>query len=360
MPEISKHILLAVLDWGLGHATRCIPVINSLLNRGCKVSIAGNGQSLLLLKQEFPHLNFHELESYKVEYSSSLPFMVKVFLQLPKFMNAIREEHRQIELLISQHKIDGVISDNRYGCWSGQVPSVFITHQVNLIMPASFNWLGAALNFFNHRLIKRFDTCWVPDSGHERITGPLTVPSKLKVRFVGMLSRLKKSDVQIDEDLILGVISGPEPQRQILESILEHQMSEQTRRCIIVRGIISGEEKKNSRITFINHVSGRELGELIQKAGILITRSGYSTVMDLTRLEKKNVILISTPGQTEQEYLARELDRRKIALRQLQSDFDLNKAIGKVKEYKGFEDTDPETNLLINAVDQLLQMEKIK
>lgn len=358
MPEISKHILVAVLDWGLGHATRCIPVINYLLNRGCKVSIAGNGQSLLLLKEEFPHLKFHELESYKVEYSSSLPFMVKVFLQLPKFLNAIRKEHTQIENLISQHKIDGVISDNRYGCWSGQVSSVFITHQVNLIMPTSFKWLSAALNFFNHRLIKRFDTCWIPDSDHERITGPLTVPDNLKVRFVGMLSRLKKSDVQVDEDLILGVISGPEPQRQILESILEHEMSEQTRRCIIVRGIISGQEKKNSRITFINHVSGRELGELIQKAGILITRSGYSTVMDLTRLEKKNVILIPTPGQTEQEYLAEELDKRKIALRQLQWDFDLNTAIRKVREHKGFEDIDPETNLLINAVDELLQMEK--
>jgi uncharacterized protein (TIGR00661 family) len=360
MPEISKHILVAVLDWGLGHATRCIPVIDCLLTLGCKVSIAGNGQSLLLLKQEFPQLNFYELESYKVEYSTSLPFMAKIFLQLPKFLWAIRNEHEQLEKLISQQKIDAVVSDNRYGCWSPKVSTVLITHQVNLIMPASFKWLNGALNFFNHRLIKRFDTCWIPDSDHERITGQLTVPGNLNVRFVGMLSRLKKSDVQVDQDLILGVISGPEPQRQILESLLEQQMSLQTRRCILVRGIPSGLHRKNSRITFINHISGRELGELIQKAGILITRSGFSTVMDLTRLEKKNVILIPTPGQTEQEYLAEELDKRKIALRQLQSDFDLNTAIGKVKEYKGFEDIDPETNLLINAVDELLQVEKTK
>lgn len=360
MPEISKHILVAVLDWGLGHATRCIPVIECLLTRGCKVSIAGNGQSLLLLKQEFPQLNFHQLESYKVEYSTSLPFMVKVFLQLPKFLRAIRKEHEQLENLISLQKIDAVVSDNRYGCWSHKVSTVLITHQINLIMPTSFKWLKGVLNFFNHRLIRRFDTCWIPDSDRERITSPLTVPGNLKVRFVGMLSRLKKIDVLSDEDLILGVISGPEPQRQILESLLVKQMSGQTRRCILVRGIPCGQQRNNSRITFINHLSGKELGELIQKAGILITRSGYSTVMDLTRVEKKNVILIPTPGQTEQEYLAEELDKRKIALRQLQSEFDLNTAIGKVKKYKGFEDIDSETNLLINAIDGLLQMEKTK
>jgi predicted glycosyltransferase len=169
-----------------------------------------------------------------------------------------------------------------------------------------------------------------------------------------------KSDIQVDEDLILGVVSGPEPQRQILESILEQQMSGQRKRSVIVRGIPDGPERKHSQITFINHASRRELGELIQKAAILVTRSGYSTIMDLTRLEKKNVILIPTPGQTEQEYLAEQLDKRKIALCQSQSDFDLNIAIQRVKENKGFEDIDPETNLLNNAVDELLQMKKTR
>ncbi len=356
MAEIGKHILIAVLDWGLGHATRSIPVIQCFLIRDCKVSIAGNGQSLLLLKQEFPQLDFHELESYKVEYSSSLPFMVKVFLQLPKFLRAIRQEHKQLENLISEQKVDAVISDNRYGCWSRQIPSVFITHQVNLIMPTSFKWLSGALNYFNHRLIKRFGVCWIPDSDKDRITGQLTAPGNLKVRFIGMLSRFAQSNALVVEDVILGIVSGPEPQRQILESMLEQQMAKQTKRCIIVRGIPSGPERKHSRITFINHARGRELGELIQKAAIVVTRSGYSTVMDLVRLEKKNVILIPTPGQTEQEYLAEELDKRKIAICQRQSDFSLSLAIQKAKEYKGFEGMDSKTNLLNNAVDELLQM----
>jgi uncharacterized protein (TIGR00661 family) len=359
MPEHSKHILVAVLDWGLGHATRSIPVIRELLKRGCKVSIAGNGQSLVLLKQEFPQLNFHELESYKVKYSSSLPFMMKVFIQLPKFLRAIRKEHKQVENIIEKQKIDLVISDNRYGCWSPVVPAVLITHQVNILLPTSFRWVGGALNFFNQRLIKRFDLCWIPDSDNARITGTLTAPGVLKIKFIGMLSRFVKRNVPVDEDLILGVISGPEPQREILESLIEQQMKGNAGKFIIVRGIPSGADRKSSHITFLNHVNSNDLGELIQKAAILITRSGYSTIMDLARLEKKAVIMIPTPGQTEQEYLANELDKRKIALLQSQTGFDLTKAMQKVKEYKGFENMDSGPNLLTNAIDELLGMKKI-
>jgi uncharacterized protein (TIGR00661 family) len=360
MPGHSKRILVAVLDWGLGHATRCVPIIRDLVSRGCTVAISGNGQSLFLLKQEFPQLSFHELESYKVAYSSSLPFMMKVFLQLPKFLRAIRKEHEQVDNLIAQHKFDIVISDNRYGCWSPRVPAVLITHQLNIIMPASMKWMSRSLNYFNHRLINRFDLCWVPDSDHERITGALTVPGKLKVRFVGMLSRFDKSNIQIEDGLILGVVSGPEPQREIFEAILKKEMTRLAGNftCIIVRGIPSGTASTHSRITFLNHVRGQELGTLIQKAAILITRSGYSTIMDLTRLEKKAVVMVPTPGQTEQEYLAAELDKRKVAVLQHQSEFDLNKAILKVKEYQGFENRDQETNLLRNAIDELLQMKK--
>jgi len=358
MPS-QKHVLVAVLDWGLGHATRCVPIIRELLNQHCKVTLAGNGQSLQLLRQEFPMLEFIELPSYKVSYSVSMPFMLKIFLQLPKFLSAIRTEHKEIEKLVSQRNVDAIISDNRYGCWSTQVPSVLITHQVNIIMPPMLSWMSFGINYFNHSLIKRFNLGWVPDFESDRITGRLTTPGKLNIRFIGMLSRFERNEnISIEPNLIVGVISGPEPQRQVLESILEKQMTNQTGNFVLVRGILNGKERQHSSIKFINHLGATELSELIQKASIIITRSGYSSIMDLIKLGKKRVILIPTPGQTEQEYMAEVLDKKQIALGQPQSDFDLMKVLDRVKNYTGFEDIRQQANLLPKAIVELLEMKR--
>jgi len=355
----QKHVLVAVLDWGLGHATRSVPVIRELLNQNCMVTLAGNGQSLKLLQQEFPLLDFQELPSYKVSYSDSLPFMLKIFLQLPKFLKAIRAEHIEIEKLVGQRNIDVIISDNRYGCWSRQVPSVLITHQVNIIMPPILSWLSFGLNYFNHQLIKRFNSCWVPDFESERITGRLTTPAKLNIRHVGMLSRFARNEnISIDQDLIVAVVSGPEPQRQVLESMLESQMVNQTGKLVLVRGIPQGEGRNHAKIKFINHLPANELSELIQEANIIITRSGYSTIMDLVRLGKKNVIMIPTPGQTEQEYLAKTLEKKRITFSQSQSDFDLAKSLNNIKDCVGFEGIQQQTNLLPEAIRELLEMKR--
>lgn len=355
----QKHVLVTVLDWGLGHATRSVPVIRELLNQNCKVTLAGNGQSLKLLQQEFPLLAFHELPSYKVSYSDSMPFMLTIFLQLPKFLKAIRAEHNEIEKLVAQRDIDVIISDNRYGCWSKQVSSVLITHQVSIIMPPMLSWLSFGLNYFNHQLIKRFNLCWVPDFESDRITGKLTTPGKLNIRYIGMLSRfVRKENISIEQDLIVAVVSGPEPQRQVLESMLESQMVNQTGQLVLVRGIPQGEERNHAKIKFINHLPANELSELIQQANVIITRSGYSTIMDLVVLGKKNVIMIPTPGQTEQEYLAKTLEKKRIALSQSQSDFDLATALNNIKDYVGFEGIQQQTNLLPEAIRVLLEMKR--
>ncbi len=355
----QKHVLVAVLDWGLGHATRCVPVINALLNQDCKVTLAGSGQSLQLLRQEFPQLEVHELKPYRVSYSASIPFMVKIFLQLPKFIRAIRTERDQVGKIVALKKVDFIISDNRYGCWSKQVPSVLITHQLNLIMPPAFAWMNRSINFFNHQLIGRFDLCWIPDFENDRITDRLTTPHKLKVRFVGMLSRFVKIEkISPDKNLILGIVSGPEPHRQMLESILEHQMANQAERCIVVRGIPAGEERHHVKINFINHLPANELNKLMQQANFTIARSGYSTVMDLAAIGSKNVILIPTPGQTEQEYLGEMLNMKGIAYSHRQSDFDLSKALAKVIEYAGFEGMRQQPNLLQKAISELLEIKQ--
>ena len=354
MSVTSTHILVTVLDWGLGHATRSIVVINALLEKGCRVSIAGNGQSLELLKQEYPQLNFYELAPYNVKYSRQRHFMLNIFLQLPKFLRAIKTERQQIEQLIGKNKFDAVIADNRYGCWSKEIPGVLITHQLNLQMPVYLSWLSGFINYFNHRQIRKFTTCWVPDVVTNPITGRLTEPKNLKVRFIGMLSRFKPKQIKEDDNLIVGIVSGPEPQRSVFEELLVKEMEKQSKECIIVRGVPKGEARNHQNIKFINHLSAIELNDLIQKAGVIVSRSGYSTIMDLAAINKKQIIFIPTPGQTEQEYLAEQLKSRKLAFMQKQSEFDLTKAIEEVKEYNGFDQIDQDTNLLDKAISDLI------
>src|SRR5689334_10706479 len=156
--SIPQKVLVTPLDWGLGHATRCIPVINEFLKQGCEVQIASSGAALILLKEEFPSLKFHPLVSYNARYSASLPFLVKILLQIPKFIATVRKEHRQVEEIILSEKIDLIISDNRYGCYSEKVKSVFIGHQLTLKAPFSFVIAG-----LYEKAIKRFSECWVPD-----------------------------------------------------------------------------------------------------------------------------------------------------------------------------------------------------
>jgi uncharacterized protein (TIGR00661 family) len=351
----EKHILIAVLDWGLGHATRCIPIINCLLTNHCKVSIAGNGSSLELLKQEFPQLSVHELSSYKVTYPSSGPFFLHLLFQAPRIFKAIHREREQLKKLVSENNIDAIISDNRYGCYSDKVPSILITHQLNIQLPASLSWSKFLVDYINIYLIKKFSACWIPDypSG---FTGKLSESKKLQIRFIGMLSRFQANNDVQEDDLVLGLVSGPEPQREIFEKLLLKEFRKLNQPCLIVRGLpnVMFNETKDGNIILITHAPTQELQSIISKAGFVISRSGYTTIMDLQALGKKHVIFIPTPGQTEQEYLAIELDKRKIAYTQTQDRFNLAQAIERSKQYNGFEASKHPTNLLNEAVQDLL------
>lgn len=355
MQEARVHILVAILDWGLGHATRSIPIIRLLQRRNYKISIAGNGQSLSLLKQEFPDLMFNELISYRVTYPAAGWLLTTILFQLPKFLAAIRKEHQQIEKIVSTQKVDFIISDNRYGCYSKRVPSVFITHQLTILLPAP---LKAIANYFNHQFITNFRICWVPDDPQHRFSGKLSDSKRLTITYIGMLSRFQPKDEIEDPELMLGLISGPEEQRTNFEVVLTGAFASWTGKSVIIRGIPKGSDKAHPQITFINHLPGSELNRVVQQAGIIVARSGYSTVMDLCRLGKKKVIFIPTPGQPEQEYLATELDRKKIALRVAQDQFNLPQAIQALKTYTGFEAINSQPNLLEGALDELVQLKQ--
>lgn len=338
---MKKKVLVAPLDWGLGHATRCVPIINELLAQGHEVLIATSGLAIPLLKQEFPQLTFVELPSYKASYSSKLPLMMKLFFQAPFFLWIIRKEKRVIEQVVKHHNIDVILSDNRYGCYSSNTKNIFITHQLTILMPGRIKWLEGIVNFFNRQWIRNFDECWVPDFPDDNITGKLTKAKNLPVKFIGMLSRFEKGKYPIAKQYdLLVLLSGPEPQRSIFEKLVIQQVRKFDGNVLVVRGL-PGEEAsnhsftENEKITVINHLPTAELQQAIESSDLVLARSGYTTIMDLFFLEKK-AIFVPTPGQTEQEYLARQLKVKGIVDFTSQHQFDLNKLIRSSLHYSGF------------------------
>jgi uncharacterized protein (TIGR00661 family) len=334
-----ERVLVAPLDWGLGHATRCIPVIRELQLQDCEVLIAGSGDSLELLRQEFPHLKTFHLPGYRPRYPAKGSMALRMACQLPKFWNVISAEHKAISRLIEKENINKLISDNRYGCWSPKIPCAFITHQSNILMPQRFGWLQHSVRRLSDYLINRFSTCWIPDfpAGHS-LAGDLISfkRSGLKIEreYIGWLSRFEPSPAVSKKFDVVAILSGPEPQRSLLENTLISQLKSSGLRYRLVRGLPQLPDTQSTN-EVINFLPSAQLQQLIAGADLVISRSGYSTVMDMCAMQKK-VVFIPTPGQTEQEYLSRRLMEKGIAFFMKQSEFRLSTAISESKRYSGF------------------------
>lgn len=328
----KPRILVAPLDWGLGHATRCIPIVRELLAQGCDVWLAGEGAQEQLLKTEFPDLPFIELPGYRIHYAKTAKGLIwKMIQQGPKLRRAILYEHQWLKKMVAQHHIDAVISDNRYGLYHSAVPCIFITHQL-LIKSSAGKWTEKILQKRNYKYINRFTECWVPDiKGENNLAGELSHPQlkpAIPVHYIGLLSRFEKKERAEKKEHLLIVLSGPEPQRSMLEEKIIKDIGHYNHTATIVRGLPGSASliPSTGMIQFYNHLPADELNDAIQEAQYIISRSGYSTVMDIMTLQKKS-ILIPTPGQTEQEYLGRSLMEKRIAACTEQKGFSLEKAL---------------------------------
>jgi hypothetical protein len=333
----KPRILVAPLDWGLGHATRCIPIIRELISQGAEPILAGEGLQRELLTGEFPSLPFINLPGYRIRYSSSasrLPW--KLLLQLGQIMRAIRQEHRWLKEQVAIYQIDAVISDNRFGLYTPGIPAVFITHQLQI------NTGGRGWEQFirkrNYAYINRFTECWVPDNEKEptlasTLSHPAVYP-KIPVHYIGPLSRFNTPANDEKQNHIVVLISGPEPQRSIFETIAINELSHYAGYATLVRGLPGAQTiiPSTNMISCHNHLSAEELLPILNEAEFIIARSGYSTVMDAATLKKK-CIFIPTPGQTEQEYLAKELFRHGMAVYCNQNGFNLGEAILKARSH---------------------------
>lgn len=332
---MKKRILVAPLNWGLGHATRSIPIIRALFMEGFEPIIASDGDALMLLRKEFPNFSSIELPSYDVTYAKKgKNFKLKLIKDSPKLFKAINEEKKAIRNIIKTNKIAGIISDNRLGVYNKNIPCVFITHQLN-VLSGKTTWISTKLHekFMNH-----FDECWVPDNeGEINLSGKLGHKSKLDLptKYIGPLSRFTKKDVDTTIDLLV-LISGPEPQRSLLEEKLLNDVRNYRGKIVFVKGIMENQQtvKEKGPISIYNYMTSELLEDTINRSKIVLSRSGYTTVMDLAKLEKK-AFFIPTPGQFEQEYLAERLTKQGFVPSSFQNSFNINQLEKTINEYKG-------------------------
>jgi len=337
----KKRILIAPLDWGLGHASRCIPIARQLEAHGFEVILAASGRPLDLLMGEFPNRDFIKLESYNIHYPKSGNMAWSMISQSLKIWRGIRKENKILTQIIEDYKIDGVISDNRFGLYSKKVPCVFITHQLNIQSPILSQWIQN----INFKYIEKYDACWIPDSNDHLLSGNLTNSNlpQINSHFVGCLSRFERLK-KTEELEILAVISGPEPQRTLFENILKKQLLASKKKALLVLGKTEdNSEKQIENLKIVGHLKSSELNQAMMNADVVISRSGYSTVMDLAKLNKK-AIFVPTPGQTEQEYLATYYYDKKLAFAMPQRTFDLSIALEKVNDFKWLNLSDHQTN----------------
>lgn len=321
MSDSTHHLLVAPLNWGLGHATRCIPIIRALMSCGYTPILASDGQALALLKKEFPDLRALELPSYDVEYArEGADFKWKMIKSLPKMIDAIRLEKKLVRQWVKDYNLCGIISDNRPGVFSKKIPSVFITHQLR-VLSGNTTWISSKLH---RHIIKKFEECWVPDfDSAQNLSGKLGHLKKTddKIRYIGPLSRFEKQSVPIEYDLMI-LLSGPEPQRGILEERLRIQIRKYNGRVIFICGSVEEKQKVNQidGVTFYNFMTSEQLEKTLNQSAFVLARSGYTTLMDLVKLEKK-AFFIPTPGQYEQEYLAKKMRKNGWFMFAKQDDF---------------------------------------
>jgi uncharacterized protein (TIGR00661 family) len=332
----KKTILVAPLFWGLGHAARCIPIIKALLSHNYNVLLGSDGAALLFLRKEFPSLSFVELPSYNIVYpNKGKYFKWKMFMNLPTIQKAILSEKKIVRELVSEAKVDGIISDNRFGVRSSKIPSVFITHQLN-VLTGNTSFLSSKIH---QKIINKFDQCWVPDiDSKQNLSGKLGRLKKPEgsIKYLGPLSRFQNKNLPIKND-ILALISGPEPQRTFFENKLMEAFELSEKSIVLVQGVIEEVQKKHTvgKICVVNFMLSAELEKTINESEVVVSRSGYTTILDLTILDKK-AFFIPTPGQYEQIYLAKRLKGLGIAPSCNQENFHV-KQLDEINNYSGLE-----------------------
>jgi UDP-N-acetylglucosamine transferase subunit ALG13 len=352
----QPRILVSPLNWGLGHASRCVPVIRELLQQGAEVIIGAEEGPSALLKTEFPQLDFLEFPGYDITYPSGGNMAVHMLKIMPKILAGIKKENALLAQKVKELDLTGVISDNRFGLHTELVPTVFMTHQIMIKAPYGESFIRK----LNGRFMNKFSQVWIPDFADEpNLSGDLAHLHEAPENsiFIGPLSRFsqpRKNEADTFTYDALAIISGPEPQRTLFQHIVQTEFELSGLKTAMVLGKAEmAFTPEVDGIRIFNHLPAKELEKLITESRIVVSRSGYSTLMDLAQTGK-NAILIPTPGQTEQEYLADLHMNAKHYFSVEQDRFDLDEALQHVANYSGLK-LQPDPSLLERAVTRFLE-----
>lgn len=326
------------MGWGLGHATRSIPIINHLSVNN-EIILASNGLSQILLQNEFPHLKCLSFPDYAIRYPKKKKYLLlSIIFQIPRILKKIFEEYRLTQNVIKKFNIDIVVSDCRYGSFSRKIPTYFITHQLRFQLPLFLKILEPLGQCFNIFMFQFYRNIIIPDvKTLPNLTGDLShkgVISKFsKVKYLGVFCNVSKLFVNEDIDFLIS-ISGPEMQRTLFEEILLDQIENLPGKKVVVLGKPGSHKKSHIKenIEIYNHVNRAKQNELLNRAKFIICRSGYTTVMELVALNKP-ALMIPTPGQTEQEYLGDYFKKTGLFYIANQRGLNLSKELLKIKEH---------------------------
>lgn len=329
---MRKTILVCPLNWGLGHATRCVPIIKALREMGHDVIIAADQGPLSFLQKAFPDVELVRFSGFVPKYGKGNSMIMPALRLAPRILISLWRDHCAVERIVANYSVDAVISDNRFGAWSRRVPSVYMTHQLHIQTPKHWHWTSPIIDACNKSCIRKYNECWIPDFPSEPfLAGKLAFPEprRMKTRRLGILSRFNPSkiDDSIEQNIdYLVILSGPEPQRTIFENMVVEQSAKVEGNVVILRAQPdSAQQFENlpTNVTAFNHVDDELFVRLVARAKRIVCRGGYSSLMDLAVLNR-NAFLVPTPGQTEQEYLAEYLSDKGLFAYCNQRDFKLS------------------------------------
>ncbi|UCF49689.1 MAG: hypothetical protein JSU91_08060 [Thermoplasmatales archaeon] len=351
-------IIYGICSWGLGHASRSLPIIRKLIDENNELTIISNGRSLEFLKKELGNnIKYFDIPDYPMLLSeNSRQFMAKSAVYWPSFIGRMESELQKLKKILENIKCDRIISDSRYGIYSRTIPSFFISHQIRIMNPLRIDIFERGSEIFNLFFFKRYAGVLVPDYKDDNLSGDLSHNLRRidedKIHYVGALSDFKKKKTKKDIDYLIS-ISGPEPQRTMLEEKLLSQVNNLKGRIIITLGKTEKKDKFNKKnIETYSFLSKEKREDFLNRSKLVISRSGYSTIMDLAIIGTK-ALMIPTPGQVEQEYLGQYHNNKGTFFSVNQDTIDLKRDVDIAKKRTGITricDVDKSVENIINVI----------
>lgn len=314
----NRNILICPLEWGLGHAARMIPLARKLGEMGNNIFIGAGEEHLSLFRNELPGLTYISFPGFRPSYSRNFPSWLVMLCKIPLLIYHIIREHSELKRIVRENSIDIVISDNRFGLWNKDVTTVYVTHMLRVPCPKPFRFAEIIGIVIHRAIIMKYDHCFIPDlPGETNVSGRLSHGLRLpsNAMYIGLLSRFSGTLPAVSGSFGYRhntvILSGPEPQRGILKQKLESLFRAKEPATIFLCGRPGhgSETTREGSFIYYDHLDGPMMSEALLSSDCIISRSGYTTVMELISLGC-TALIIPTPGQTEQEYLAGYLEEK--------------------------------------------------